>query len=78
LRGATLRDARLTKANLTRVDLREGMLMAATNGDLQHSHEDKGRVMMDGTARGASLRGAKLSGAVLKQADLRDADLTAS
>jgi uncharacterized protein YjbI with pentapeptide repeats len=60
LRGATLRDATLTRADLTRVDLREGMLMAATNGDLLHSHDDKTTVMMDATARGASLRGAKL------------------
>jgi uncharacterized protein YjbI with pentapeptide repeats len=61
LRGATLRDATLAGADLTRVDLREGTLLSATHGDLQHSHDDTGRLLEGTTARGASLRNAKLS-----------------
>jgi uncharacterized protein YjbI with pentapeptide repeats len=68
----------LARANLNRVDLREGMLMEATNGHLEHSHADKGTVMAGANARGAMLRSAKLSNSVLKRADLREGtDMTA-
>ena len=75
LRGATLCDAILTRCEMSRVDLREGMLMGSEAGQLRQTHGDGGTAMQCAKVAGA-MQGAKVAGAKMHRARLSNIFLT--
>jgi uncharacterized protein YjbI with pentapeptide repeats len=72
LRGVTLRDAMPNRSNMSRIDLREGVLIAAQGGHLQQTRGDGGTTMEGATVHGANIQRGRL----MERARLDGADLT--
>ena len=74
MRGVAMSDAKLVRTDLTRVDLREGMLMTSCAGEIRQSQLRSVTTM--GKAQVVEFKARKgLSSCFLRKANLRNSDL---